>query len=159
MDEMKATEGMSRRGFLAGTGALAATAVAAAETNTAAPEARDPFLGTQGVPLKVGFPNLQAPIFEKGGVQLVVCAHTHRFRFDEPTATRPWAQVVGGGPELGVSHGQPNAGRFPTVVEGKVVNGRLRLLVHDVFNNRVVLDREIVSAEGLKSPRVAAVGG
>ena len=103
--------------------------------------------------------DLWAPILEKGGVQLVVCAHTHRFRFDEPTATRPWAQVVGGGPELGVSHGQPNAGRFPTVVEGMVENGRLRLLVHDVFNNRVVLDREIVSAEGLKSPRVAAVGG
>jgi phosphodiesterase/alkaline phosphatase D-like protein len=300
MSEMKTTKGMSRRGFLAGTGAFAATAVAAGETNTAAPEARDPFLGTQGVPLKVGFPNLQAPgettmgvswkvsglakgvveyadnpAFENsafarpGGYGLVpvdvsalqvrlenlkpatrywyrtittpfvdyrniydaklgepvvskaysfttlgagarahfcvmndthaqwksfqmvakklkelapaavvwngdatnttlkketaveiflappvVCAHTHRSRFDEPTATRPWAQVVGGGPELGRS----GSGRFPTVIEGRVENGRLRLLVHDVFDNRVVLDREIVSSEGLKSPRVASVG-
>ena len=56
---------------------------------------------------------------------------------------RPWAQVVGGGPELGVTRGKPDAGRFPTVVEGKVENGRLRLLVHDVFNGRVVLDRVI----------------
>lgn len=51
---------MSRRGFLAGTGAFAAMAGVAAETKaTVAPA--DPFLGPQGVPLKVGFPNLQAP--------------------------------------------------------------------------------------------------
>lgn len=87
--------------------------------------------------------DLWAPILERAGVRLVVCGHRHRFRFDEPTAERPWAQVVGGGPELGVSDGQPDAGRFPTVVEGKVVDGRLRLVVHDVFNGRVVLDREI----------------
>ena len=86
---------------------------------------------------------LWAPIFEKAGVQLVVCGHKHRFRFDEPTAARPWAQVVGGGPELGVSGAKPDAGRFPTVVEGKVENGRLRLVVHDVFNGRVVFDRVI----------------
>ena len=82
-------------------------------------------------------------ILEKAGVQLVVCGHKHRFRFDAPMADRPWAQVVGGGPELGVTRGKPDAGRFPTVVEGKVENGRLRLLVHDVFNGRVVLDRVI----------------
>ena len=87
--------------------------------------------------------DLWVPILEKAGVQLVVCGHKHRFRFDAPTADRPWAQVVGGGPELGVTRGKPDAGRFPTVVEGKVENGRLRLLVHDVFNGRVVLDRVI----------------
>ena len=87
--------------------------------------------------------DLWVPILEKAGVQLVVCGHKHRFRFDAPMADRPWAQVVGGGPELGVTRGKPDAGRFPTVVEGKVENGRLRLLVHDVFNGRVVLDRVI----------------
>ena len=87
--------------------------------------------------------DLWVPILEKAGVQLVVCGHKHRFRFDAPTADRPWAQVVGGGPELGVTRGKPDAGRFPTVVEGTVENGRLRLLVHDVFNGRVVLDRVI----------------
>ena len=87
--------------------------------------------------------DLWVPILEKAGVQLVVCGHKHRFRFDAPTADRPWAQVVGGGPELGVSGNRPDEGKFPTVVEGKVENGRLRLVVHDVFNRRVVFDREI----------------
>ena len=86
---------------------------------------------------------LWSPILEKAGVQLVVCGHKHCFRFDAPTADRPWAQVIGGGPELGASHGRPNASLFPTVVEGRVEEGRLRLLVHDVLNMRVVLDRVI----------------
>ena len=83
--------------------------------------------------------DLWGPALKRAGVQLVVCGHKHRFRFDPPTADRPWAQVVGGGPELG----KPNSGRFPTVVEGKVEDGRLRLLVHDVYNGRVVFDRFI----------------
>ena len=85
--------------------------------------------------------DLWVPILEKAGVQLVVCGHKHRFRFDAPTADRQWAQVVGGGPELGVTRGKPDAGRFPTVIEGKVENGHLRLLVHDVLNHRIVLDK------------------
>ena len=88
---------------------------------------------------------LWGPIMTKAGVQLAVCGHEHRFRFDEPTANRPWAQVVGGGPELGVSGGNPDKTRFPTVVEGKIEGGRLRLVVHDVLNNRIVLDRFIES--------------
>lgn len=85
--------------------------------------------------------DLWVPILEKAGVQLVVCGHKHRFRFDAPTADRQWAQVVGGGPELGVTRGKPDSGRFPTVIEGKVESGHLRLLVHDVLNHRVVLDK------------------
>lgn len=95
--------------------------------------------------------DLWVPILEKAGVQLVVCGHTHKFRFDEATAERPWAQVVGGGPELGVVSVWKNgkrqeiadATRFPTVVEGKVENGHLRLVVHDVLNNRIVFERDI----------------
>lgn len=86
---------------------------------------------------------LWGPVLDRAGVQLVVCGHQHCFRFDEPTASRRWAQVVGGGPELGVSNGLPDASRFPTVVEGKVEDGRLRLRVHDVFGGRIVLDRLI----------------
>ena len=86
---------------------------------------------------------LWGPIIAKAGVQLVVCGHKHRFRFDPPTADRPWAQVVGGGPELGVTRGQPDASRFPTVVEGKVENGRLNLVVHDVFHGEVAFRTEI----------------
>ena len=84
---------------------------------------------------------LWGPILEKAGVKLVVCGHRHMFRFDSPAPDRRWAQVVGGGPELGVSSGKPDDGRFPTVVEGLVSDGKLRLVVHDVFNNRVVFDQ------------------
>ena len=29
-------------------------------------------------------------------------------------------------------------GKFPTVIEGKIEDGRLKIVVHDVFNKRVV---------------------
>ena len=89
--------------------------------------------------------DLWAPIIERAGVQLVVCGHEHEFRFDAPTADRKWAQVVGGGPECGRDRRGPNPAKFPTVVEGKVENGRLRLVVHDVFSGRIVLDRMVDS--------------
>lgn len=38
------------------------------------------------------------PLFEKYGVQLAICAHLHAFSYAAPEASRPWAQVVGGGP-------------------------------------------------------------
>ena len=87
--------------------------------------------------------DLWGETIKRAGVQLVVCGHKHRFRYDPPTADRPWAQVVGGGPELGVKRGKPDATRFPTVVEGKVDNGRLRLIVHDVLNGRKAFDELI----------------
>lgn len=43
---------------------------------------------------------LWGPLFEKYGVQLLIAAHLHRFGFSEATKDRPWAQVVGGGPDL-----------------------------------------------------------
>lgn len=81
---------------------------------------------------------LWGPLFEKAGVQLVVAGHKHRYRHDPPSLGRCWHQVVGGGHELGMTRGKPDPGRFPTVVEGFVENGRLSVVVYDVFNNRVV---------------------
>ena len=40
-----------------------------------------------------------------------------------------------------IAKGVEDASRFPTVIEGKVEDGKLRLLVHDVLNKRIVLDR------------------
>ena len=40
------------------------------------------------------------PFMEDAGVQLVIAAHEHAFRYDPATGNRCWAQVVGGGPEL-----------------------------------------------------------
>lgn len=74
------------------------------------------------------------PLFEKAGVDLVICGHQHKFRYDPPSETRMWAQIVGGGPYVS----QDKADEFPTVVEGRVENGRLDVLVHDVANSQVV---------------------
>ena len=89
--------------------------------------------------------NLWGPLFEKHGVQVVITAHEHRYRYDAPNADHKWAHFVGGGPELGAqvvnwSTGEKVAdpGRFPTVIEGKVEAGSLKVVVHDVFNKRVV---------------------
>ncbi len=89
---------------------------------------------------------LWGPILKDAGVQLVVCGHKHRFRYDPPTADRPWAQVVGGGPELGVARGQPDDTRFPTVVEGRVEGDRLRLRVHDVYHGQIVFDETLADS-------------
>ena len=74
---------------------------------------------------------LWGPSFVKAGVQLVVAAHEHAFRYDAPTADRPWAQLVGGGPEMGGEE------MFPTVIEGRIDGGKLVLTVHDVFHRRI----------------------
>ena len=70
------------------------------------------------------------PLFAAHGVQLVVAAHKHRYRYDPPTPDRPWAQIVGGGPGR-------NAWNYPTVIEGEAADGRLKLMVHDVLRDKV----------------------
>ena len=84
--------------------------------------------------------DLWSPILVRHGVRLVIAAHKHRFRYDAPTAKRPWAQIVGGGPELGMSRRKPDAGRFPTVIEGAVEGGTFRVRVHDVWKDRLVAE-------------------
>ena len=44
--------------------------------------------------------DLWHPLIAASGAQLVISGHTHRHRFDAPTAERPYAQLIGGGPEL-----------------------------------------------------------
>lgn len=77
------------------------------------------------------------PLFVKHRVQVVIAAHEHKYRYDAPAGTRTWGQFVGGGPELGVVRGKADSRRFPTVIEGKVENGSLKITVHDVFNRRI----------------------
>lgn len=71
--------------------------------------------------------NLWGDLFVRAGVQLVIAAHQHQFRYDAPTAERPWAQIIGGGHKL-----DGGEKRFPTVIEGNVENDKLVVKVHDV---------------------------
>jgi len=78
------------------------------------------------------------PVLGKNRVQLVVAAHKHCYRCDPATPSRPWTQIVGGGPEMGYrgwgANKVPDTTRFPTVIEGKVSGGELEILVHDVLH-------------------------
>ena len=72
--------------------------------------------------------DLWSPMLVKNGVQLVICAHKHKYRFDPATAERPWAQIVGGGCELPKDVPE----RFPTVIEGMVEDGKLKITIHNL---------------------------
>lgn len=82
-----------------------------------------------------------APLLEAAGCQLVITAHQHRYRYDAPTSERPWAQIVGGGPEMGFTGSgdkrREDAGKFPTVIEGAVRNGQLEIAVHNLATGAV----------------------
>lgn len=72
--------------------------------------------------------DLWSPILVRHGVKLVIAAHQHKYRYDAPDATRPWAQIVGGGPEMP----ENDDARFPTVIEGRVERGELTVTVHNI---------------------------
>lgn len=75
--------------------------------------------------------NLWGPLLHEAGCQIVVTAHLHRYRYYAPDAGRCWAQLVGGGPEIGGGPG------FPTVIEGGVSGGKLHMTVHNIFSGSV----------------------
>ena len=86
-----------------------------------------------------GCAKMWGPHLERAGVQLVVTAHQHHFRHDPPTATRPWTHIVGGGPIMDPARTE----EFPTVIHGRVANGRLKITVHNVRDGNIVFDEFI----------------
>ena len=77
--------------------------------------------------------DLWTPLLKRHGVQLCICAHKHKYRFDPATPERPWAQIVGGGCEL--PKDKPE--RFPTVIEGVVEDGALKITIHNLKTGAV----------------------
>ena len=75
---------------------------------------------------------LWGPLLEKAGCQLVVSGHQHRVRYDAPAEDRSWGQLVGGGPHYKSSE------TFPTVIEGYVKGGKLKIKVHNAVNGEVL---------------------
>ena len=86
--------------------------------------------------------DLWSPILVKNGVQLVICDHKHKYRFDPATAGRPWAQIVGGGCELPKDVPE----RFPTVIEGMVEDGKLKITIHNLKTGVVQAVHEIAAS-------------
>jgi hypothetical protein len=70
--------------------------------------------------------DLWGPLLTQYGVQLVVAAHVHQFRFDPATSDRTWAQVTGGG---------QNLTRVVTLIHGKVEGDALEVVVDSVSKN------------------------
>jgi len=106
-----------------------------------APADKDPQYNTDFAYWQRTCARMWAPLLEAAGCQLVITAHQHRYRYDAPTADRPWAQIVGGGPEMGVwgsgENRKEDAGKFPTVIDGTVRAGRLEITVHNLLTGRI----------------------
>ena len=89
------------------------------------------------------------PVLSENSVQLLVCGHKHKLRYDAATPSRTWAQIVGGGPELGYvgwgANKRPDPTRFPSVIEGKVESGKLIVKAHDVLHGTVAARYEFVA--------------
>lgn len=81
--------------------------------------------------------NLWTPWLQQAGCQLIITAHQHRYRYDAPTSDRPWAQVVGGGPEHAADETDTRPDQFPTVIEGEVKNDSLVLTVHNLRTGKI----------------------
>lgn len=78
--------------------------------------------------------NLWTPLLQKAGCQVIISAHMHDYRYDAPEPGRTWAQLVGGGPDM------KSDKSFPTVIEGKVEDGRLKILVHNIKSGNVMAE-------------------
>ena len=77
------------------------------------------------------------PLLEKAHCQLIITAHQHRYKYHAPTKERPWAQIIGGGPEMGVSDGRKNKSLFPTVIEGEVRDKHLHITIHNLLTGEI----------------------
>ena len=67
--------------------------------------------------------NLWGPLLTKYGVQILIVAHRHRFKYDAPTGDRTWAQLCGGG------HGEKEQ---VTVIRGKVTADSLEIVCDEL---------------------------
>ena len=65
---------------------------------------------------------LWGPLLTRHGVQVVLSAHTHRHRYDEPTKDRTWVQIVGGGSNE----------QAATIIRGKAEGDKLEIIVGTV---------------------------
>lgn len=94
-----------------------------------APADSDPRYSTNFAMWQRTCATLWGPQFVKAGIQLVIAAHQHEYRYDEATAERPWAQMVGAG--------------FAMVIDAKVHGERLHVRAYDAAANRLVDERII----------------
>ena len=76
---------------------------------------------------------LWGPLLDEAGCQLLLTAHQHVFRIDQPNEEHKWIQIVGGGPNMTGK----NEGHFPTVIDGEVKDGKLVVTIHNIYTGRI----------------------
>lgn len=74
--------------------------------------------------------DMWGPLLEGAHCQLLITAHTHRYRYYEPGPSHAWAQIVGGGSSM-------NASSYPTVIEGFEEGGKLHIRIHNIYSGEV----------------------
>ena len=102
-----------------------------------APADKDPQYSTDFAMWQRTCADLWCPLLQEAGCQLIITAHQHRYRYDAPTAERTWAQIVGGGPEMGKEDGKNRSDLFPTVIEGEVREQQLHVTIHNLLTGQV----------------------
>ena len=102
-----------------------------------APADKDPQYSTDFAMWQRTCAEMWTPLLQKAGCQLIITAHQHHYRLDEATPQRPWAQLVGGGPEHAADESSEHPELFPTVIEGEVRDGRLHMTIHNLRTRRV----------------------
>ena len=76
---------------------------------------------------------LWGPLLEKAKCQLLLTAHQHVYRLDQPNEEHKWMQIVGGGPNMTGK----NEGHYPTVIDGEVRDGKLVVTIHNIYKGTV----------------------
>ena len=106
-----------------------------------APADKDPQYTTDFAMWQRTCAQLWTPLLAEAGCQVIITAHQHQYRYDAPTADRPWAQIVGGGPEMGFTGSGENRRerpeKFPTVIEGEVKGEKLHITIHNLLTGRI----------------------
>ena len=106
-----------------------------------APADKDPQYTTDFAMWQRTCAQLWTPLLAEAGCQLIITAHQHQYRYDAPTPDRPWAQIVGGGPEMGFTgigeNRRERPEKFPTVIEGEVKDGKLHIAIHNLLTGHV----------------------
>lgn len=77
--------------------------------------------------------NMWTPLLQKAGCQVIITAHLHTFRYYAPSEDRKWAQITGGGNSLNPK----NKETFPTVIDGFIENGELKIDVYNVRDEQI----------------------
>lgn len=102
-----------------------------------APADKDPQYSTDFAMWQRTCAEMWVPLLEEARCQLIITAHQHRYQYFAPTPERLWAQLVGGGPEMGEEGGKKNLRLYPTVIEGEVHDAQLHITIHNLLSGNV----------------------